>query len=110
MIRPAKEDGLQPLTVGSLSRDGAEVWCIKRRHDWQIPCCQSQWVPLCQPKLQTMKKPSAYNPNREEVEEAVQRYLVNGGKIDNLQIKAKRSLKTEIEKTWAGETRNKTQP
>ena len=56
-----------------------------------------------------MKKPPAFNPKRNEVEEAVQRYLENGGKIDNLQIKAKRSLKTEIEKTWAGDTRNKTQ-
>ena len=56
-----------------------------------------------------MKKTPAFNPKRKEVEEAVQRYLENGGKIDNLQIIAKKSLKTEIEKTWAGDTRNKTQ-
>ena len=55
-----------------------------------------------------MKKPPTFNPKRNEVEEAVQRYLENGGKIDNLQIKVKKSLKTEIEKTWAGDTRNKT--
>ena len=57
-----------------------------------------------------MKKPPAFNPKRNEVEEAVQRYLENGGKIDNLQIKAKRSLKTEIEKTWEGAKSKKTQP
>ncbi len=57
-----------------------------------------------------MKKPPAFNPKRNEVEEAVQRYLENGGKIDNLQIKAKRSLKTEIEKTWEGSKSKKTQP
>ena len=56
-----------------------------------------------------MKKPPAFNPKRNEVEEAVQRYLENGGKIDNLQIKEKKLLKTEIEKTWAGDTSNKTQ-
>ena len=57
-----------------------------------------------------MKKPPAFNPKRKEVEEAVQRYLENGGKIDNLQIKAKRSLKTEIEKTWEGGTGLKSEP
>ena len=54
-----------------------------------------------------MKKTPAFNPKRKEVEEAVQRYLENGGKIDNLQIKAKRSLKTEIEKTWESAKSNK---
>ena len=57
-----------------------------------------------------MKKPPAFNPKRNEVEEAVQRYLENGGKIDNLQIKAKRSLKTEIEKTREGAKSKKTLP
>ena len=57
-----------------------------------------------------MKKPPAFNPKRKEVEEAVQRYLENGGKIDNLQIKAKRALKTEIEKTWDGSKNKKTTP
>ena len=57
-----------------------------------------------------MKKPPAFNPKRNEVEEAVQRYLENGGKIDNLQITAKRSLKTEIENSWDGAKSKKTLP
>ena len=57
-----------------------------------------------------MKKTPAFNPKRKEVEKAVQRYLENGSKIDNLQIKAKRSLKTEIEKTWEGTKSIKTLP
>ena len=57
-----------------------------------------------------MKKPPAFNPKRKEVEEAVQRYLENGGKIDNLQIKAKRALKTEIEKARDGAKSKKTLP
>ena len=57
-----------------------------------------------------MKKPPAFNPKRNEVEEAVQRYLENGGKIDNLQIKGKLSLKAEIEKTREVAKSKKTQP
>ena len=57
-----------------------------------------------------MKKPPAFNPKRNEVEEAVQRYLENGGKIDNLQIKANRSLKTVNEEKWQGAKSKKTLP
>ena len=56
-----------------------------------------------------MKK-SAFNPNRKEVEEAVQVYLKNGGKIDDQRIQAKRSIQKEIESTWANDTRTKSEP
>ena len=56
-----------------------------------------------------MKK-SAFNPNRKEVEEAVQAYLKNGGKIDDQRIQAKRSIQKEIERTWANDTRTKSEP
>ena len=50
-----------------------------------------------------MKKP-AFDPNREEVEEAVKVYLKNGGKIDDQRIQAKMEIRKRIEKTWAGGT------
>ena len=56
-----------------------------------------------------MKK-SDFNPNREEVEEAVQVYLKNGGKIDDQRIESKRSIQKEIERTWANDTKTKSEP
>ena len=56
-----------------------------------------------------MKK-STFNPNRKEVEEAVEMYLKNGGKIDDQRIQAKRSIQKEIESTWANDNRTKSEP
>ena len=56
-----------------------------------------------------MKKP-AFNPNRKEVEEAVEIYLKNGGKIDDQRIQAKIEIRKRIEKTWAGSTGWKSEP
>ena len=47
-----------------------------------------------------MKKTIAYNPSREEVEEAVKKYLDSGGNIQNIEFNTNMSIISDIPNGW----------
>ena len=49
-----------------------------------------------------MKKTSAYNPSREEVEKAVMKYLEDGGDIQKIQFNTNTSVISDFVKGWRG--------
>ena len=57
-----------------------------------------------------MKKTSAYNPSREEVEKAVMKYLEDGGDIQKIQFNTNMSITSDIAKGWKGIGSKKKQP
>ena len=47
-----------------------------------------------------MKKTSAYNPSREEVEIAVMKYLEDGGDIQKIQFNTNTPINSDFLKGW----------
>jgi len=54
-----------------------------------------------------MKKTSAYNPSREEVEIAVMKYLEDGGDIQKIQFNKNTPVISDFVKGWKGTKRKK---